>query len=129
MEEADVTVCTEQDTDKPWRGWRYLPRADADVMIISSYGEVYLSDVKVAKKLVPHDSTTDRLILAQQELDCIQDLYKQDKTRYIIYCYTDHGSPQMSKDYYLERMEKFLLETDRELGKYITTLPYIISLY
>ena len=131
MEEADVTVCTEPDNDKPWRGWRYLLCADADVMIISSYGEVYPSDVKVAKKLVPQDNlhvvTNDRLILARQELDCIQDLYKQSNNRHIIYCYSDHGNAQWSKDYYLERMEKFL-QTDREWGKYITTLPYIMPL-
>ena len=128
MEEADATVCTEPDNDKPWLGWRYLPDTDADVMIISSYGEVYPSDVKVAKKLVPQDSTTDRLILARQELDHLQDLYIKDKTRYVAYCYSDHGNAQWSKDYYLERMEKFPLETDKEWGKYIITLPYIIPL-
>ena len=117
MEEADPMVCTEPPNDKPWRGWRYLPHVDADIMIISSYGDEYPSDVKVAKKLVPQDSTTDRLVLARQELDHIQDLYKQDRTRQIIYCYSDHGNTQMSKDYYLERMEKLLLETDREWGK------------
>ena len=116
----------EPNDDKLWRGWRYLPTVDADVMIISSYGDEYPSDVKVAKKLVPQDSTTDRLVLAQVELDCLQDLYEQINNRHV-YCYSDHGGVQWSKDYYLERMEKFLLETEKEWVKYIT-LPYIMPL-
>ena len=40
-DELDIMQCTEPDNDKPWRGWRYLPSVDGDVIIISSYGEVY----------------------------------------------------------------------------------------
>ena len=103
---TDELQCTGPDNDKPWRGWRYLPDVDGDVMIISSYGEVYPPNVSVARKLVPRDSATDRLILARQEFDCILDLYKQDNKRHLTYCYTDHGSPQASKGYYLDRIKK-----------------------
>ena len=109
-------VCPEPDGNKPRVGWRYLPDTDGDVMIVSSYGDVYPSEIKVAKKLA---HTTDRLTLARQELDCLQDLYKQRNQRRVVYCYCDHGNLQMSKDYYLGRMEKFIMETDREMGKYI----------
>ena len=104
-------------TDEPWRGWRVLPSVDRDVMIISSYGEVYPPNVSVARKLVPRDSTTNRLILARQEYDCILDLYKQDGTIHLTYCYTDHGSLQGSKGYYLELLKKLLMECKREGGK------------
>ena len=122
----DIMQCTEPDNDKPWRGWRFLPDVDADVMIISSYGEVYPPIVSVARKLVPHDSTS-RLILARQEYDCILDLYKQANKRHITYCYPDHdhGSPQASKEYYLDRIKKLLMECKRELGKrYIYTTDH-----
>ena len=116
-EELDIMQCTEPDNDKPWRGWRFLPSVDHDVMIISSYGEVYPPNVSVARKLVPRDSTTSRLILAQQEYDCILDLYKQDSVGHITYCYADYGSLQASKGYYLDRTKKLLMECKREAGK------------
>ena len=97
-------------------GWEFLPLADANLMIISSYGDVYPSDVAVAKKLVPHNST-DRLMLARQELDHLQHLYQQAENRHMMYCYSDHGAVQFNKDYYLEQMEKFLMECrNREAG-------------
>ena len=116
-DELDIMQCTEPDNDKPWHEWRYLPSVDDDTMIISSYGEVYPSNVSVARKLVPRDSATDRLILARQEYDCILDLNKQDSETHIIYCYTDHGSLQASKGYYLDRIKKLLMECKREAGK------------
>ena len=110
-----LTSCTEPDNDKPWHGWRHLPNCRADMMIVSSYGDVYPQHVSVARKQSP-PNTDDRLVLAREELDCILDLYKQDETRHIVYCYTDHGSAQFSKDYYLQRMKKLLMESDKELG-------------
>ena len=103
-DELDIMQCTEPDNDKPWRGWRYLLSLDGDIMVILSYGYVYPSNVSVARKLVPRDSTTSRLILARQEYDCILDLYKQANKRHLTYCYPDHGSPQASKGYYLDRI-------------------------
>ena len=116
-DELDIMQCTGPPNDKPWRGWRHLPSVDGDIMIISSYGEVYPSNVSVARKLVPRDSATDRLILARQEYDCILDLYKQDSEIHITYCYTDYGSLQASKGYYLDRIKKLLMECKREGGK------------
>ena len=127
-DELDIMQCTEPDNDKPWRGWRYLPHVDADVMIISSYGEVYPPNVSVARKLVPCDSATDRLILARQEYDCILDLNKQDSETYITYCYTDHGSLQASKGYYLDRTKKLLMECKREAGKRYIIIQQIVKL-
>ena len=114
----DRTMCTEPDNDKPWRGWRYLPNVDSDVMIVSSYGHVYPQHVKIAEKLAPSDCTTDRLVLAREELDCLLDLYKQADSCHLAYCYPDHGGLQMSKDYYLQRMKKLLMESEKELGNY-----------
>ena len=114
----DHTMCTEPDNDKPWRGLRYLPDVDADVMIVSSYGHVYPQHVKIAEKLAPSDCTTDRLVLAREELDCLLDLYKQAVRRHLAYCYPDHGGLQMSKDYYLQRMKKLLMESEKKWGNY-----------
>ena len=71
--------------------------------------------MSVARKQAP-PNTDDRLVLAREELDCMLDLYKQDETRHIVNCYTNHGSVQFSKDYYLQRMRKLLMESDKELG-------------
>ena len=101
-------------------GWKFLPHTDVNLMIISSYGDVYPSDVTVAKKLVPRDDRfTSRLMLARQELDHLQHLYQQAKKRHIMYCYSDHGAVQFDKGYYLEKMEKFLTEcSNKEAGMF-----------
>ena len=100
--------------------WKFLPLTDVNLMIISSYGDVYPSDVTVAKKLVPQDDRfTSRLMLARQELDHLQHLYQRAEKRHIMYCYSDHGAVQFNKGYYLEKMEKFLTECiNREAGSY-----------
>ena len=110
-----LTTCTEPDNDKPWRGWRHLPNCHADMMIVSSYGDVYPQHVSVARKQAP-PNTDNRLVLAREELDCILDLYKLDEKRHIFCCCTDHGSVQFSKDYYLQRMRKLLMESKKEWG-------------
>ena len=109
----------EPDNDKPWRGWRYLPPTGSDLMIISSYGGTHPQHVKVAEKLIPADCTstsTDRLVLAREELDYILDLYKQEEKRHLVYCYNDHGGLQMSREYYLQRIRKLFTESEREGG-------------
>ena len=107
-----------------WSGWRNLPIVDNDLMIISSYGEEHPLDVTVARKLAPPGRNADRIKLARQELDCIMDLYKKDATRHVVYCYSDHGAAQYSKDYYLQRMRKLLLESKKELGTTMTIQYY-----
>ena len=117
-DDFDPTACTGPDNDKPWRGWRYLTKIDADVMIISSYGGSYPQHVRVAKKLVPPDCTTDRLVLAREELDSVMDLYREDAHDYLVYCYAEHGPGlQMNRDYYLQRIRNFLTESEKERGK------------
>ena len=115
--DIDSSICTGPDNDKPWWGRRCLPKTKFDVMIISSYGESHPQHVRVAEKLVPPDSTADRLVLAREELDHLQDLYKRNSDFHVVYCYPEHGAGlQMNREYYLQRIRTLMAESVHEKG-------------
>ena len=114
----EVSMCTNPSNDKPWLHWRNLPDVDADVMIISSYimHNSVIIDMTVSKKLIQQGCSKDRLELAREEMDCIQDIYKQDDKRHVVYCHSEPHKAEQSKDYNLQRIRQFLMECERKLG-------------
>ena len=102
---------------------RHLPVGNADLMILSSYGDIYPKNVSVARKIVPPEAT-DELQLARDELDYILDFEKQNETVHLVNCYTENCSVQFSKKYYLQRIRKLLLESKKQLGTAMLFINY-----
>ncbi len=101
------------DPNRTKDGWRREPHVDykREVMIISSFGDQTFPGAVVVEK--PQDNSTsdkNRLELARQELDTLQDLYWKADNSSLAYVHTDFPGAQFSKEYYMDRMKQFMLK-------------------
>ena len=103
------TTDTKQKSQPDENEWRYLPRCEMEMMIISSYGDETCPSIDVAPKLQDNTtSTSERMSLVRTELDIIQDLSHSSENSHLRYVCFDFPGAQDTKDYYIDRIKQFL---------------------
>ena len=118
------------DPDKPHLGWRYCNSYVKNMMIISSYGNRYPSNITVTCKLV--DGTRaepERLtMMGRMELDLLLDLYQGDRDTHISFVCCEYPGVQLSKQYYWNRIRKFFMNSP-DGGEDQLVLAEVLSSY
>ena len=92
-----------QKENKSRSSWRWLPSSERECFIIGSIGGCLTPSVDAVPKL--RDTSTTESELLKRELEVVQRKMKQDSEIKIFHVYSDIPGGQMSKEYYLKRIE------------------------
>ena len=99
----------------PTKSHTGLPRCEADLMYIASYGDEYPQYVKVASKISQRDKA-GAMEEQCEERDSVCDIFREDSMWNLPYCYTDFPGCQCEKAYYKKRICKFFACCKKEGG-------------
>ena len=105
--------------------WQHLALTEKECIIIASNGD-YPTAVDAVPKLHGTSTTESKLRLLMKELDVMQEKIRQCKHYRNLRVYLDLSGAQMSKSYYLKKIEQLMQECEQPGGNGVACMKNII---
>ena len=123
-----LTIDKMEKDQEEFRVWQRLAPTDKECIIIASNGD-YPPTVDAVPKLHGTSTTESKLQLVMRELDVMQEKIRQCKNFCNLRVYSDLSGAQMSKSYYLKKIEQLMQECKQPGGNGVACMKNIIILY